>query len=129
MGGLLNVSQTFSFIADNVVKIAESITNVSGVAQMVNFARNVDYDVAPTAFNEFTKSNFWNNPITAATYWGFENPSPLAPYIFNAAPGSINIGDLGAGLPDQPGNTGCWCHHVVQCLLRPQRDRPDSREP
>ena len=97
-GDILNVNQTYSFVASNVVRIAESITNVSGVAQLVNFARNVDYDIAPTAFVEFTKSNFWNNPITAATYDGFENPSPLVPYAFPAAPGSVNgPSDLGAG--------------------------------
>jgi len=97
-GDLLSLTQTYSFVASNVVRILETITNVSGVAQVVGFARNVDFDVAPTQFFEFTKSISAVTPVTGASYYGFESPSPLDPYAFPATPGTVyGPSDLGAG--------------------------------
>jgi PEP-CTERM motif len=96
---LLQVSQNYSFVAANIVQIAVSITNVSGVSQLVNYARNVDWDVAPTEFNEITKvSPLGSLPlVTAASYYGFENPSPLAPFSSSTTGGTYGPADLGAG--------------------------------
>lgn len=98
---VLGVSQSYNFLTgsnSNVVVITESITNVSGVAQAVMFARNVDYDVYPTEFNENTLVSKISGPITAASYYGFENPSPLAPFGSPATVGTVyGPNDLGTG--------------------------------
>lgn len=97
-GPLLEISQTYSFVAANVVQIAVSITNISGVAQAVNFARNVDWDIDPTAFSEVIHVSPISSPVTASSYYGFESADPLTPFIYPAgAGGTFGPGDLGAG--------------------------------
>jgi len=98
---LLTLTQTYNFVPGNanVVEITESITNVSGVSQLVNFARNVDWDVAPTEFNENTLVTKLGGPATAASFYGFENPSPLVPFGSPATVGVVNgPADLGTGV-------------------------------
>jgi len=97
-GALLSLTQSYSFIASNVVQITQSITNVSGVSQAVTYARNVDWDIDPTPFVEYTKNVSATSPITAASFYGFESPSPLDAFGSPATPGVVNgPGDLGAG--------------------------------
>ena len=124
-GDLLSITQNYSFLAANVVQIAVSITNVSGVAQAVTFARNVDFDVAPTPFNEIINVGPHSSPVTAASFSGFENPSPLAPFSSNAGGGGLfGPSDLGTGFQLDLGVLGAATNPGA-VHLRPQPVRAD----
>ena len=56
----VTVTQTYNFLQPNVLKVTDTITNTSGGPLTgVLFQRDVDWDVAPTEFNE----NSFGNPI------------------------------------------------------------------
>jgi hypothetical protein len=100
-GGLISLRQDYSFVAANVLKVHHTITNTSGSAQNILLQRDVDWDVAPTAFGE-TSTVPGGAPayVTEASFYGFENPDPLAPYGSNALPagGVFGPSDLGGGI-------------------------------
>ena len=97
-GGLLQINQSYSFAADNVLRINTTITNTSGTPQAVRFSRNVDFDITPTEFDEITRVDPYSSPISAASYYGFENPNPLVAFIYPVPVGGGVDGpdDLGA---------------------------------
>lgn len=97
-GNLLKIDQSYSFAAANVLKIATTLTNVSGAAiGSVLFQRGVDWDVAPTLFDEITTAPGPTPPITDASSYGFENPNPLSAFISSVGGGgTFGPGDLGA---------------------------------
>ena len=94
---LLQIDQGFSFAAENVAVINTTVTNVSGASQAVTFRRGVDFDINPT-FVTVSTADALAGPITAASFYGFENPNPLAAYSsFSLVPaaGGSQSGDLG----------------------------------
>ncbi len=107
-GDLLQVDQSFSFSTANVLQIATRITNVSGVAQAVNFARNVDWDTVPVSFINNTTVDPLVGPVTDSTYFGFEHPNPLTPFGFSAGAGGGTFGpdDYGGGFQLGLGSLG-----------------------
>ena len=56
----VTVGQSYKFLQPNVVKVTDTITNTSGgPLTSVVFQRDIDWDVAPTEFNE----NSFGKPI------------------------------------------------------------------
>ena len=97
----VTVTQTYNFLQPNVLKVTDTITNTSGGPLTgVLFQRDVDWDVAPTEFNE----NSFGNPIpvgsniTDSTYYGFDSIDPSVPYFEFCAGGCNLTGDLGGGI-------------------------------
>ncbi|MGA8714412.1 MAG: PEP-CTERM sorting domain-containing protein [Roseiarcus sp.] len=97
----VTVTQTYNFLQPNVLKVTDTITNTSGGPLTgVLFQRDVDWDVAPTEFNE----NSFGNPIpvgsniTDSTYYGFDSIDPSVPYFESCAGGCNLTGDLGGGI-------------------------------
>ena len=84
----LSVTQNYSFAAANVLQIATTVTNTSGVSQAVLFQRDVDWDVAPTEFNE----NTFGPAIAGGK--GVSGSS----YLSSCATGCNFTGDLGGGI-------------------------------
>jgi hypothetical protein len=96
----LTITQNYSFVAGNVLQVATTVQNTSGVAANVLFQRDVDWDVSPTAFNEITNVPAYGPPVVAASSYGFESPSPLVAFSFPIGPagGTSNAADNGAGI-------------------------------
>jgi len=95
----VQVNQTFTFFAPNIVSIQEVVTNNTGVAADILFGRDVDFDVDPTAFNENTTGPLGANAsVIQASYYGFENPDPNVPFSFDCTLSCNVTGDLGAGI-------------------------------
>jgi von Willebrand factor type D domain/PEP-CTERM motif len=86
--GTLSVTQNYSFAAANVLQVATTVTNTSGAAQAVLFQRDVDWDVAPTEFNE----NTFGPAIAGGK--GVSGSS----YLSSCATGCNFTGDLGGGI-------------------------------
>ena len=64
-------------MAPNVVKVATTVTNISGAAQAMLFQRDVDMDISPTIFTEFSAIDPIAAPVIEASFNGFENADPL----------------------------------------------------
>ena len=98
--GTLSVFQDYSFAARNVLEIGTTVTNTSGTPQAVLFQRDIDWDVAPTEFNENTFApGIAGAPlVTDSSYYGFENPNPVPLYGSSCAAGCNFTGDLGGGI-------------------------------
>jgi hypothetical protein len=101
-GNLLRIDQAFGFVADNVLKIATTIANVSSSSQTVLFRRTVDWKLAPPPlfFSELLTVPPLTPPITGAGFGALENPNPLAPFFLSVPPsgGTFGPGDQGAAL-------------------------------
>ncbi len=100
---LLRIDQAFSFVADNVLKIATTISNVSAANQSVLFRRKVDWDLGPIAdiqFNERITSPAITAPVTGAGFDALESANPLAAFVRTvpAAGGTFGPDDLGAAI-------------------------------
>ena len=95
-----DVSQAYSFAAGgNVLRIDTVVTNVSGVTLHGLFARDVDWDIDPTAFSENTVGAFGvNASVLDSSYLGFEDPAANVPYLYSCLMGCNSTGDLGAGI-------------------------------
>ena len=87
LGGTLSVTQAYSFAATNVLQIATTVTNTSAVTQAVLFQRDVDWDVAPTAFHENTFG-----PAIAG------GKGIIGGYSSSCAAGCNQTSDLGGGI-------------------------------
>lgn len=98
-GNLLRVDQLYTFAAENVLQIDTSITNVSATSQAVLYSRHVDWDVAPTPFQEFTTILPFGPPILDVSYDGFQSANPLVPLNFPSPPG----GGTFLGFPSDTG--------------------------
>lgn len=96
-GAVLKIVQEYSFLADNVLGIRHSVYNKSGSAQDVLFARNVDWDIDPTAFDETVTVDALSGPVYEASWNGFNDPSPLGFWDVAPAGGGSDRGDNGAG--------------------------------
>jgi hypothetical protein len=118
-GNLLRVDQRYSFVAgsDNVLQIATTITNVSGVNQSVQFRRFVDFDVpgGQSQFRNIDTASPLGSPVNMGSFGGsstsnsgplIENVDPLVNFMFPTPPGGGTLGspgfttsfDLGAGV-------------------------------
>jgi hypothetical protein len=100
---LLRIDQVFSFVADNVLKIATTVTNVSSASQSVLFRRKVDWDLGPVAdlpFSESITSPAITPPVTGAGFGALEEASPLVAFLRAVPPGGGTFGpdDLGAAI-------------------------------
>ena len=97
-----DVSQAYSFApGGNVLRIDTVVTNVSGVTLRGMFARDVDWDIDPTAVNENTLGAFGvNASVFDSSFLGFEDPSLGldVPYFLSCKAGCNFTGDAGAGI-------------------------------
>jgi len=99
LSGDLSVTQTYSFAAANVLKISTTVTNTGGIAESVLFQRDIDWDVAPTEFNENSFAGAVpGGSITDSTNYGFDDPDPTVPYGSSCAAGCNVTGDEGGGI-------------------------------
>lgn len=98
--GSLGITQNFSFAANNILLDQITVTNLTGAPVAALFQRDVDYDIAPTEFNELTKIPAAGPPVIDTSFNGFESANPLDPYGFSGFPagGTFGPGDLGAGI-------------------------------
>ena len=97
----VQITQSYAFVGSgNILRIQETITNTSGSALTgVAFARDVDWDVSPTAFNENTFGPTGSSPLViGSSYYGFENPTAGVPYSFSCSGSCNTTGDLGGGI-------------------------------
>jgi PEP-CTERM motif len=109
----VTLSQSYSFLQPNVLKVTETIINSSGgLLTRVLFQRDIDWDVMPTEADE----NSFGDPITGrvndSSFDGFEFPDPSQPYRSSCATGcsqtngdfgggiNVTLGDLSAGASD-----------------------------
>jgi hypothetical protein len=96
------VVQNYSFTgAGNVLKIATTVTNLSGAAATgVLFQRDVDWDISPTEFNENVFGPIGASAMVVDSSWyGFENPDPSAgPFALSCFGGCNATSDLGGGI-------------------------------
>jgi len=95
LSGLLSITQDYSFLADNVLLIRNTVTNVSGLSQAVLYRRAVDFDVAPTQFAEISNVDPTSSNPFIASYYGFESADPLTPYSNPTTGGTFGPADLG----------------------------------
>lgn len=95
-----DVNQTYSFVGGgNILRVDAVVTNVSSGGLEALFARNVDWDVAPTELGENTVGAFGTNPfVVGSSALGFEDPAANAPYTLSCLGGCNLDGDLGAGI-------------------------------
>jgi hypothetical protein len=101
-GNGLTVAQQYGFAAPNILRIIETVTN-NGAATVVLFQRDIDWDVAPTEFDEVSMGNGTAmtgvfGPIIDSSYFGLEYPDPTFPFAFSCALGCSNQGDYGGGI-------------------------------
>jgi len=101
-GNGLTVTQQYGFAAPNILRIIETVTN-NGAATVVLFQRDVDWDVAPTEFDEVSMGNGTAmsgvfGPIIDSSYYGLEYPDPTFSYIFSCVLGCSVQGDTGGGI-------------------------------
>jgi hypothetical protein len=97
----VSVHQSYKFVGGgNILKVTETITNTSGSTLTgVKFARNVDWDISPTAFGENTFGHIGSSSnVIDSSFYGFENPTAGAPYFLSCAGGCNATGDLGGGI-------------------------------
>jgi hypothetical protein len=103
------VVQNFT-LSNNILRDATTVTNLNASAVSVQFARDVDYDISPTEFDENTSGHYGNSAlVTDASFYGFENPAGNAVYgssIGPCAPCTFGPGDLGAGIRINLGSIG-----------------------
>jgi PEP-CTERM motif len=97
----LTVGQTYTFVAPNVLEIAESVTNTGGTSTDVLFQRDIDWDVFPTEFDEntFAPAIPGTGPVIESTAEGFDNLDPSTPFFGPTCTAGCNVqGDLGGGI-------------------------------
>jgi hypothetical protein len=99
VSNLLQVNESYSFAASNVVEIQTTVSNLTSSTQSVLFRRDVDWDVAPTEFNEMINVPAQPSFVSSASYYGFENPDPTSTFMYQAAAtgGTYGPGDQGGG--------------------------------
>ena len=105
----MQITQNYNFVSGNFLTISTMVTNLTESTTDVQFQRNVDWDVSPTAFNENTVGPFTNGAtpqVTDSTANGFENPDPAVPYGFSCFAGCNDTEDLGGGIKVDLGYLG-----------------------
>jgi hypothetical protein len=90
-GSVLN--QHFFFAADNVIRIDINLFNI-GATRSFTYQRDVDWDVDPTYFAEYSDNPVPMNDVLESSYYGFE--APVGPFSSGAA--GTYLGDLGGGI-------------------------------
>ncbi len=95
----LQIDQTFSWSAENVLKIAISVTNLDSVSHAALFSRDVDWDM-PLSFVNVSNVDALVSPLIDSSFFGFESPDPTAAYGLPAGAGGgvFGPGDLGGGM-------------------------------
>lgn len=107
-GGFL-VTQSFGFVAPNVLGIVTEITNTTGGDLSALFQRVVDFDASALEPETDTVSGVYGPGGFESGFFGFEDPSPLSGAFLgpcdsgcsetgdNGAAIRLNLGVLGAG--------------------------------
>jgi hypothetical protein len=94
-----NVSHQYGFVAPNILKVHQVVTNTSGGNLTIYFQRNWDVDITPTTFAENSYGHVGVHPkVLDSTYGGFENPDPAVPYALSCAANCNVVGDYGGGI-------------------------------
>lgn len=89
-----SVSQSFSFVADNILAVRVALTNISGGDQGAVFQRLADFDVDPAA-DETVTDPYGNTAEN--TGFGYDDASTLNPWNFPVCSGCSESYDAGAG--------------------------------
>lgn len=93
------VSHQYGFVAPNILKVHQVVTNTSGGNLTFYFQRDWDVDITPTIFSENSYGHIGVHPkVLDSSYNGFENPNPAVPYAFSCAANCNAQGDLGGGI-------------------------------
>ena len=102
----VTVLESYSFAADNILKIHHTVTNTSEISLSVLFQRDWDTDPQPT-FNNNSFGPVGSSPyVVDASYDGFESPDPNTPYASSCLPNCNVDGDLGGGIKIGLGTLG-----------------------
>jgi len=115
-GTNLTVVQTYSLVAPNMLIITEKITNNAATATDILFQRNIDWDVAPTEFNETSSGPAITGNVIQSTFNGFQNPNPSVAYGDSCAAGCSNTGDNGGGIKLDLGTVAAGASTTFQYL-------------
>jgi len=67
-----------------------------GATRDFKFQRDVDFDIDPTYFSEYSDNPSPINSVVESSYYGFESANPLDPYWGSAA--GTFLGDNGGGI-------------------------------
>jgi PEP-CTERM motif len=95
----VTVGQSYKFQQPNILKVTETITNTSSSTLTgVVFQRDIDWDVAPTEFDENSFGGAIKGNVNDSSYYGFENPDPSVAYGSSCSLGCNQVGDLGGGI-------------------------------
>jgi hypothetical protein len=95
----VTVGQSYKFLQPNILKVTETITNTSSSTLTgVVFQRDIDWDVAPTEFDENSFGGAIKGNVNDSSYYGFENPDPSVAYGSSCSLGCNQVGDLGGGI-------------------------------
>lgn len=104
LSGAFNLTQNFSFVDANVLRLDVSVQNLSGVAQSFKYRRNVDFDILPNPTAEYTNvPGVKPSYVSETSYYGFEGP--YDPFGYND-PSTHGAADLGAGITADFGTIG-----------------------
>ena len=97
IGGVLRVTHAYTFAAENVLNVAVTLTNVSGLSGAALYRRIADWDIAPTIFSEIIDADALVPGITEHSFQGFQSGNPLDALgsLFGAGGGTAGPGDFG----------------------------------
>jgi len=95
----VKLDQSYSFVADNILRITETLTNVSDLSLSIMFAREWDTDPQPT-FNNVSYGPIGANPMVLdASWYGFDDPRPFGSYGGTSCLPNCSVdGDNGGGI-------------------------------
>ncbi|QYK49771.1 MAG: hypothetical protein KF838_07930 [Phycisphaeraceae bacterium] len=100
-GGQARKTQRYSFLQNNVIGIQVTVTNTSGGAiNSALYNREVDWDILPSFFSEFARTDALGGDVVDSSYFGFEDRDATTPFVsFGGVGGGLyGLGDLGAGM-------------------------------
>jgi hypothetical protein len=90
--------QSYTFAAPNIVRIDHVITNTSTSALSLLFQRDWDTDPQPTFYNNSFGPVGASSLVVDSSYYGFEDPDPAAAYSSSCFTGCNVASDLGGGI-------------------------------
>jgi len=103
----VKLNQSYDFVAENILRITETLTNISDTSLSIMFGREWDTDPQPTFWNT-SYGPFGSNPMVLdASYYGFDDPRPFGSYGGSSCLPSCSVdGDLGGGIQIGIGTLG-----------------------
>lgn len=100
-GGMARVRSEFSFFTSQVIGIKMTVTNTSGAAiNAARYNREVDWDILPSFFSEYARTDALGGDVVDSSYYGFEDRDASTPFtnFGGVAGGFYGLGDLGGGM-------------------------------